>query len=477
MKDNEFIKGKWYVSTNDVFHPKESKLYIKFSMIRKDNIHYSECIQTWSDSPYRNYAEFANPYLNFVLADMTEVSKFLPKEHVDKITTYEFEADKWYELKYLYGKRECNTLMKSTSNSTNRLNFTEYYDIIDKEWRSAVSFEIDKDITMTYVKELSLEDVQQYLPENHPDLVVGLPKEYIVECNSSEETTAIIQYTSNDKDSWSHWKYVVHSPILYPSTLGNNNIVIKIFDSCVHLPILTFENWNKLKNMKEEFKLPEKWCIKADGENGIAGEYFNSQSNSTCYTFNTGYYHNYNLYIPKQIITIKGDLKSSFHCNDIREGYTEITLEQFKKYVMKDKKIIEWRLKENCKQYAEAAFQLSGLIGTFQVCGHHIHSGIGNTSFTADTLRKNNVLDLWFEPVYEEEFINLSFGDTRVTVTKGQGFVSLQEGNISKTELKAIIDHFTKGPKILGYEGKAEKVTYGCKSGLISELQTIYNTI
>lgn len=56
-------------------------------------------------------------------------------------------------------------------------------------------------------------------------------------------------------------------------------------------------------------------------------------------------------------------------------------------------------------------------------------------------------------------------------------YVSLQEGNISKTELKQIIDHFSKGPKILGYEGKADKVIYGCKNGTLDELVKIYNTI
>ena len=53
---------------------------------------------------------------------------------------YKFEINKWYELKYKYFNKSCNTLMKSTSSSTNRLDFTEYYDIEDKEWREAVGF-------------------------------------------------------------------------------------------------------------------------------------------------------------------------------------------------------------------------------------------------------------------------------------------------------------------------------------------------
>ena len=389
MKENEFIKGKWYVSTNKVFNPKKSKLYIKFSMIRKGNIHYSECIQTWSDSPYRNYAESADPYLNFVVADMIEVSNFLPDEH--------------------------------------------------------------------------------------PDKLVGLPEEYIVECINERQTSIVLNSNTKDCHNWLYWKYCIVSNI----DRTGFNIYSYIPDNYKHFPILTFETWNKLKDMKEAYKYTREYCLNKGNKVVIRCE-STAELKEVDKILGTNYSYFYSSRQLSHSFNVSDNCHASNNYYESDTSYDIIKAEDFIKNNtknMKDKKIIEWRLKENCKQYAEAAFQLSGLMGTFQVCGHHIHSGIGNTSYTADILRKNNVLDLWFEPVYEEESINLSFGDTRVTVTKGQGFVSLQEGNISKTELKAIIDHFTKGPKMLGYEGKAEKVTYGCKSGLISELQTIYNTI
>jgi hypothetical protein len=81
----------------------------------------------------------------------------------------------------------------------------------------------------------------------------------------------------------------------------------------------------KEQNMIEkEFKLPEKWCVKADG---LSGKYFNEQSNNECYTFNKGYYHRFN-HRETSDITIKGDYAPFFHHDWIKEGYTEITFEQ-----------------------------------------------------------------------------------------------------------------------------------------------------
>lgn len=91
----------------------------------------------------------------------------------------------------------------------------------------------------------------------------------------------------------------------------------------------------------EEFVLPKKWCIKSDGEGGTVGNYFNEQLGTDCYDFDYGYLHRYNL--KGENITRKGNYAQSFHGHGIRQGYTEITFEQFKKYVLKQEDDMETR--------------------------------------------------------------------------------------------------------------------------------------
>ena len=74
---------------------------------------------------------------------------------------------------------------------------------------------------------------------------------------------------------------------------------------------------------KVKFVLPEKWCVEVNPENQ---NFINSVRDRSCsFTFITS-----NLILP--------DVKNSWWCNmeAKSKGFTEITLEQFKKYVLKD---------------------------------------------------------------------------------------------------------------------------------------------
>ena len=84
--------------------------------------------------------------------------------------------------------------------------------------------------------------------------------------------------------------------------------------------------------------LPDKWCIKTykNEEGKIIGRWFDKQSKNIAYRENClgEYYHSYNL--QKENIMHDGNLAASFANYSIREGYSEITFEQFKKYVLKE---------------------------------------------------------------------------------------------------------------------------------------------
>lgn len=102
---------------------------------------------------------------------------------------------------------------------------------------------------------------------------------------------------------------------------------------------------NKIEHYIEkepEFILPEKWCIKTEklSENSqIIGNWFNFQSGNYCYTFSClGMFYHSDNYSRQNILT-KGSLAASFADNPKRNTYTEITFEQFKKYVLKEEEL------------------------------------------------------------------------------------------------------------------------------------------
>lgn len=158
-----------------------------------------------------------------------------------------FEKDTWYEIKYYFGKKLCNIIMKSTNNSKNEIYFTEYYDLIDQEWTKASRFSIDASINLIYYKELTLSEIQQYLPNRHPDKI-------------------------------------------------------------------------------KEFVLPKRWCIKVQENNcpGIVREWRQYPLQNNGDWLDSGY--------------ICGDTGyHTYSTENFPKGYTEITLDQFKKYVLKEK--------------------------------------------------------------------------------------------------------------------------------------------
>ncbi len=80
---------------------------------------------------------------------------------------------------------------------------------------------------------------------------------------------------------------------------------------------------NKWAEIIEDFKLPEKWCVQVNSENE---NFINSVRDRSCsVTFMTS-----SLILP--------NVKNSWYCDSDakKRGFTEITFEQFKKYVLKD---------------------------------------------------------------------------------------------------------------------------------------------
>lgn len=468
MEQSEFVKGKWYKNntTEGTF------IFIKYSHKERCNgynkIWYTEKILK-NDTTLEirdNYLANSDIEKALTEADMLEVSKFLPEGHVDKIENlvgrYVRVSPMLKSAEEIY-KFKVGDILKVTKADEN--GYQEAKSLINSGHYFGLNCIQDGRLELLPI-------------DFNPDKLVGLPEEYIVECKHPQQCTEVRQFYYKDGYVF---QFLYSFVVCMGKEMNNNYYEYYIPENFKHLPVFTYEQWTKMKDMKEEFKLPEKWCVKATEDTiEMIGEYWSKNCHVSCYTsswvkrdYSNGYWYSHNLSSGNPF----GVNAGSNHCSkDKRADYTEISIEQFKKYVMKDKKIIGYKLKDI--NLLKAAAKLTNcpenvLTNNFKTVGYHFN----DVYVGLEELKQVKLFDEWLIPVYEEESINLNFGDTRVTVKKGQGYISLQEGSISKTELKQIIDHFSKGPKMLGYEGKADKVIYGCKSGLLSELVKIYETI
>lgn len=81
---------------------------------------------------------------------------------------------------------------------------------------------------------------------------------------------------------------------------------------------------------KENFVLPDLWCIKRNDNNTeLITNYFNKLHNFNYYELK---YNTFNPYLYHSKISGKGSSS-----NSVPKYYTEITFEQFKKYVLNEK--------------------------------------------------------------------------------------------------------------------------------------------
>lgn len=132
----------------------------------------------------------------------------------------------------------------------------------------------------------------------------------------------------------------------------------------------------------ETFNLPKKWCIKDSTDKQLLKFFEN---------YNHGRYNG-----NSQQIFHYPRINGNCLYSSIQKGYTLITFDQFEKYVLK-KEIIGYKLKEEFKHYEKAAKSIAGI--------ERFMSGEWHFTYDSPTygeIKKAGVLDLWFNPVYEE---------------------------------------------------------------------------
>jgi hypothetical protein len=261
-----------------------------------------------------------------------------------------------------------------------------------------------------------------------------LPKQYLIRCSSKYENNYVMKLIYN-KDNYAN---------------GHHNFIMVYKDGFkgAHLwdsnntnyPEFTFEKWKQLFEKQNEFVFPDKWCIKQNTDR-IVCNWFNKKYGvasyiSGCYTY----------------LVNHSDLDKSIYSNVIPKGYVEITFEQFKKYELKQetmgREIIGYKIKE---QYVDFAINLLQPKNFDR--NHFLNAEINFTNSDNrwyNTILKAGVLDIWFEPVYGEEF---KVGDW-VTLNNESNIKYNHVGQITELDIQKNIYWWGT----LGYSSGAENL-------------------
>lgn len=235
---------------------------------------------------------------------------------------------------------------------------------------------------------------------------------YHAQCEIVEDTTLVVgnkyvplkKSTGGDLSGSAAWNLAKekNQPYLYLTRIDKDHLVLDNNNSSTG----DFFLEDDVIPYEEEFVLPKEWCIKVTKKNEkVIREWYNASYDIVGKWFK-GQLNEFYSWSSSNDWSQKGSL------NDWSQkgSLPELTLEQFKKHILKQtdmKKIIGYKFKEGCEKFEKAAVAICKPadiedFDLFEEQGYKV-------SMIADCLAKTKleeaeVLGLWFEPVYEEPF-------------------------------------------------------------------------
>lgn len=298
------------------------------------------------------------------------------------------------------------------------------------------------------------DDIWRVIMEDGKELMPYSPYVRYAQCELVEEEFVLPEKwaVKRDEDNaailnkWNNDKYCGGSDNAYRTVeaymYSDRNYQLDLIPGYT---LISFEEFERYVLKKEqEFKLPAKWVINrtTSEEWETITTWFNEKGKNRYFKRNMGCPY---MHFPEN--------GCASH-NKIREGYTEITFEQFKKYILKEnimkKEIIGYKFKPNCERFKKAAFEIvqpSDIedFEAFKEKGQYVNM-IANCP-TKTKLEKAGILDLWFEPVYEEDKIEINSYTAEISADKVKfGCQEFTKGTLlglkdflSRTEFRANI--------------------------------------
>ena len=160
----EFIPGKWY---------KYNRWYIKYKEHVNDIWRSSEQIDSCKKYSQQegSFGDRDSDDKKILLLDLSEIQEYLPEGHPDKVKNFKIEVGKWYSFNWdWFGKdRTVIVKIKRVREDDFIISWRSYL-WKDEDYSNEDGYKF-KDISN--IKELSIEEVQSYLPNGHPDKIVN----------------------------------------------------------------------------------------------------------------------------------------------------------------------------------------------------------------------------------------------------------------------------------------------------------------
>lgn len=268
----------------------------------------------------------------------------------------------------------------------------------------------------------------------------NLPNIWCVKNDGSEKFKKILDYLNDKYDQEIGGEYLSE---YYGENIG-------LFISLSYFgKILTIDEFLELSKPLEEFVVPEKWCIRGCNE---LKHWQTEEMKDTCTHLLSYESHHYYTEDPN---FVKWD-----SCTGGKpKGYTEITFDQFKQYVLKQdevkKKVIGYKFK---KGYEKFDYAVKVICDTCNSVHSYCDLEPGGYSFAYGSLvmqilREAQVLDLWFEPVYKQDVPNIIVNGYKVKFQQNSVIVNEHTYddylfiNLTIDQISEIRDYFIKTKK------------------------------
>ena len=179
-----FEVGKWYKFLNGSFK------FGKYEKIHNsgNRIKFSEIIT--STGIYDNKSAHIDFTSNIeLLTDLSEIQKYLPNGHPDKVKNFKPEVGKWYSFNWDYSGKDHIVIakIKKVEEDYFAVSWRSYL-WLDKSYSDSDAYRF-KDVSN--IKELSIKEIQPYLPIGHPDKITSSEfkkGEYIVLIDKGQST-------------------------------------------------------------------------------------------------------------------------------------------------------------------------------------------------------------------------------------------------------------------------------------------------
>ena len=165
----EFIPGKWY---NFTTMKEKYNLYVKVASVTDRNLFFMnrESISDGSlvEADCIDIKLIENPRL---VEDLSEIQDFLPDGHPDKVKNFKPEVGKWYSFNWDYSGKDHIVIakIKKVEEDYFAVSWRSYV-WLDKSYSDSDAYRF-KDISN--IKELSIKEIQPYLPIGHPDKITS----------------------------------------------------------------------------------------------------------------------------------------------------------------------------------------------------------------------------------------------------------------------------------------------------------------